>query len=55
MVAAVAAKTPFKDPGGQYYTISWKAHGDECTLFFKDDHKGSYFLEALSEGPPMEP
>ena len=55
MVTAVATKTPFKDPGGDYYTISWNAHKDECTLFFKGDHKGGYFLEALSEGPPMLP
>ena len=55
MVAAVATKQPVQDPGGGYYTISWKAHNDECTLFFKDDRKGGYFLEALSEGPPMLP
>lgn len=55
MIKAVAEKTPFKDPGGDYYTISWKFRGLECTLFFKRDRKGGYFLEALSEGPPMLP
>src|ERR1017187_8486025 len=54
MVKAVATKTPFHDPGGEY-TISWTAHKDECTLFFKLDAKGNWVLEALSEGPPMLP
>ncbi len=55
MINAVATQKPFFDPGGEYYTISWKAHGDECTLFFKDNRKGAFVLEALSEGPPMAP
>jgi hypothetical protein len=54
LIAAVATKKPILDPGGEY-TVSWKAHGDECTLFFKDNHQGAFVLEALSEGPPMAP
>ena len=53
LVKAVATVTPTPDPGGMY-TVDWKAHKDECTLFFRKDPKAGWVVDALSEGPPMK-
>ena len=50
MVKAVATKKPEGFKSGEY-SITWKARGDEYSLYFREDGKGSYVLWALSEGP----
>ena len=46
----VASKTPVRERTGNY-TITWKARGNEYSLYFKPE--GSAFvLDGLSEGPP---
>jgi len=45
----IASKTPEQDKEG--YSITWKARGNEYSLYFKDRGTG-WALDGLSEGPP---
>jgi hypothetical protein len=49
MRKAVATVKPEKYPDG--YSVTWQDHGDEYSLYFKEDGKGGYRLDGLSEGP----
>jgi hypothetical protein len=46
----VATKTPELLPNG-IYIITWKARGNEYSLYFKT-HASAFALDGLSEGPP---
>ncbi|MEO5926834.1 MAG: hypothetical protein ABIR70_23675 [Bryobacteraceae bacterium] len=46
----IASRTPMAE-GREGYTITWKARGNEYTLYFKDRGQG-WALDGLSEGPP---
>ena len=46
----IATRTPVVG-GQQEYTITWKARGNEYSLYFKDLGQG-WALDGLSEGPP---
>ena len=50
MRQAVASKKPEAFPDGAY-TITWVVKNDEYTLYFKEDGKGGFRVDALSEGP----
>jgi hypothetical protein len=50
MKAAVASKKPDHLPNGQYM-ITWKARGNEYSLYFKPSG-AAFALNGLSEGPP---
>lgn len=50
MRQAVATKRPETFPDGSY-TITWTVKNDEYTLYFKEDGKGGFRVDALSEGP----
>ncbi len=50
MRSAVASQKPVAIPGDQYM-ITWKARGNEYSMYFKAKN-GAYALFALSEGPP---
>lgn len=50
MVKAVATRKPDQSPKNEY-SITWKARGDEYSLYFREDGKGGFVLWALSEGP----
>jgi hypothetical protein len=47
---AVATQQPARLPNGMY-CITWKARGNEYSLYIKSIG-GSYALDSLSEGPP---
>ena len=47
----VANKTPERLPNG-IYSITWKARGNEYSLYFKPARSGGFVLDGLSEGPP---
>ena len=47
---AVATQQPARLPNGMY-CITWKARGNEYSLYFKP-MGGTYALDSLSEGPP---
>jgi len=34
------------------YSITWKARGNEYSIYFKADPSGGFVLNGLSEGPP---
>jgi hypothetical protein len=46
---AIATGKPDRLPDGTY-TITWKARGNEYSLYFKPQGSG-FLLDALSEGP----
>ena len=46
----VAKRTPANE-GREARTITWKARGNEYTLYFKAAN-GAWALDGLSEGPP---
>lgn len=46
----IATRTPAQE-GRDGYSITWKARGNEYTLYFKDRGTG-WALDGLSEGPP---
>jgi hypothetical protein len=46
----VATKKPELLPNG-VYIITWKARGNEYSLYFKP-HDSAFVLDGLSEGPP---
>jgi hypothetical protein len=46
----IAQGKPEKFPGG--YSITWKARGNEYSIYFKPDPSGGFALDGLSEGPP---
>ena len=46
----VATKMPERLPTGTY-SITWKARGNEYSLYFKPQG-GTFALDGLSEGPP---
>lgn len=48
--AVIASRTPTQE-GREGYSITWKARGNEYTLYFKDRGNG-WALDGLSEGPP---
>lgn len=47
---AIATGKPDRLPNGMYY-ITWKARGNEYSLYFKVI-RGTFALDSLSEGPP---
>jgi hypothetical protein len=47
----VASKMPERMPNG-IYSITWKARGNEYSLYFKPAGSGGFILDGLSEGPP---
>jgi hypothetical protein len=46
----IATKMPQRLPNG-IYIITWKARGNEYSLYFKP-HASDFVLDGLSEGPP---
>jgi hypothetical protein len=46
----VASRKPGAE-GREAYTITWKARGNEYSLYFKNQ-TGAWALDGLSEGPP---
>ncbi len=52
MRRAIATVKPERLPNGQYI-VTWKARGNEYSLYFDRVQKdGAFRLSALSEGPP---
>ena len=47
----VATKKPERLPTGTY-SITWKARGNEYSIYFKPAAAGAFVLDGLSEGPP---
>jgi len=47
----VAGNTPERLPNG-IYSITWKARGNEYSIYFKPLGSGGFALDGLSEGPP---
>jgi hypothetical protein len=47
----VATKKPERLPTG-VYSITWKARGNEYSVYFKPGDAGVFVLDGLSEGPP---
>ncbi len=47
----VATRKPERMPNG-VYSITWKARGNEYSIYFKPGGAGSFILDGLSEGPP---
>jgi hypothetical protein len=45
----VATKTPEREPTGNY-VITWKARGNEYSLYYKPEG-GAFVMDGLSEGP----
>jgi hypothetical protein len=48
---AIASLKPERLPSGTYI-VTWKARGNEYSLYFKPDGSGGFALDGLSEGPP---
>ncbi len=46
----IARLKPERFPNG--YGITWKARGNEYSIYFKADSSGGFALDGLSEGPP---
>jgi hypothetical protein len=47
---AVANEKPERLPSGEYI-VTWKARGNEYSLYFDADGTGGFRLNGLSEGP----
>ena len=47
----VATKKPERLPNG-IYSITWKARGNEYSIYFKPAPGKTFILDGLSEGPP---
>jgi hypothetical protein len=47
----IATKKPERMPNG-VYSITWKARGNEYSVYFKPAAAGVFVLDGLSEGPP---
>lgn len=47
----VATKKPERMPNG-IYSITWKARGNEYSIYFKPGPEKTFVLDGLSEGPP---
>jgi len=47
----VATKKPERMPNG-IYSITWKARGNEYSIYFKPGPDKTFVLDGLSEGPP---
>ena len=47
----IATKKPERMPNG-IYSITWKARGNEYSVYFKPADAGVFILDGLSEGPP---
>ncbi len=47
----VANKKPERMPNG-IYSITWKARGNEYSIYFKPGPAKTFILDGLSEGPP---
>ncbi len=47
----VGGTKPERMPNG-VYSITWKARGNEYSLYFKPGAAGDFVLDGLSEGPP---
>ncbi|HYL74516.1 MAG TPA: hypothetical protein VEU96_09945 [Bryobacteraceae bacterium] len=47
----IAARKPERMPNG-VYSITWKARGNEYSIYFKPGGAGNFILDGLSEGPP---
>ncbi len=47
----VATKKPERLPTGAY-SITWKARGNEYSIYFKPGPDKTFILDGLSEGPP---
>lgn len=47
----VATKKPERLPNG-IYSITWKARGNEYSIYFKPGPDKTFLLDGLSEGPP---
>ena len=47
----VATKKPERMPNG-IYSITWKARGNEYSIYFKPGPDKTFILDGLSEGPP---
>jgi hypothetical protein len=47
----IATKKPERMPNG-VYSITWKARGNEYSVYFKPGGPGLFVLDGLSEGPP---
>jgi hypothetical protein len=46
----IASRKPERLPNG-VYIITWKARGDEYSLYFRPGDNGGFLLDGLSEGP----
>ena len=46
----IATKKPERMPNG-VYSITWKARGNEYSVYFKPGGGGTFVLDGLSEGP----
>jgi len=47
----VVTKKPERLPNG-IYSITWKARGNEYSIYFKPGPDKTFILDGLSEGPP---
>ena len=47
----IATRKPERYPNG-VFNITWKARGNEYSLYFKPGPGGAFILDGLSEGPP---
>jgi len=47
----IAGRKPERMPNG-IYSITWKARGNEYSVYFKPASAGAFVLDGLSEGPP---
>jgi len=47
----IATRKPERYPNG-VFNITWKARGNEYSLYFKPGPAGTFVLDGLSEGPP---
>jgi hypothetical protein len=47
----IAVKKPERMPNG-IYSLTWKARGNEYSVYFKPGDAGVFVLDGLSEGPP---
>lgn len=47
----IATKKPERLPTGTY-SITWKARGNEYSIYFKPGPGKTFILDGLSEGPP---
>jgi hypothetical protein len=47
----IATRKPERLPN-RTYSITWKARGNEYSIYFKPGADGAFVLDGLSEGPP---